>query len=250
MKSGKSFKRIYYKNMGRGSRQNNVSPTNRIGNESDETSALSENSILEATDLIRNASEKNRSALIWATAAHQGQIRKQTPNSYSGEAVPYVTHTIMVMTLLSQSRGDRDLVCAGVLHDIIEDTDVSYNELREEFGTKVANLVQAVTKDETWKGIRLEDQAEKIHAKCMEVGPDACALKAADLIANLSDLVWSAEKGGQQALKDLFGERKDRWRRKIEHYYRLSDLLSKEINMYPGLQKALEIRKKELSKFL
>jgi (p)ppGpp synthase/HD superfamily hydrolase len=201
-------------------------------------------------DVLNIASEKNRAAMVWAETAHRNQTRKQTPNSLiSGRDVPYFIHTATVMNILSKANADRNLVCAGILHDIVEDTDTTSQQLRKEFGNDVAELVAAVTKDDSFKGTRLEKQAKVIVAKCSAYGSRACALKAADLLANISDLVWTIEADGLQAVKDLFMEH--RWKRKVNHYLELSELLQDQIKAdYPGLQQALATRTSELNKLI
>ena len=73
-----------------------------------------------------------------AERAHAGQMRK------SGE--PYIQHPLAVACLLSELRMDPDSVAAGLLHDVVEDSDLDLEKLREEFGPDVANLVDGVTK--------------------------------------------------------------------------------------------------------
>jgi (p)ppGpp synthase/HD superfamily hydrolase len=76
-------------------------------------------------------------ALIYASSAHAGQRRK------SGE--PYIVHPIETATILAELRMDTDTVIAGLLHDTVEDTDVSGDDIRRRFGNGVANIVEGVT---------------------------------------------------------------------------------------------------------
>jgi len=82
-------------------------------------------------DLIERAFRK-------AETAHAGQTRKSDE--------PYFTHCVAVATILAEMKLDAEAVAAGLLHDVIEDTHVTYDELREEFGSVVARLVDSVTK--------------------------------------------------------------------------------------------------------
>lgn len=79
-----------------------------------------------------------RRAYMTAKNAHEGQVRS------SGE--PYITHPIAVATLLADMRMDFETIMAGLLHDVVEDTQISMNQLSQMFGNKVAQLVSGVTK--------------------------------------------------------------------------------------------------------
>jgi len=76
-------------------------------------------------------------ALIFASAAHSGQRRK------SGE--PYIVHPVETATILAELRMDTDTLIAGLLHDTIEDTDVSLGDIDRRFGQSVAAIVEGVT---------------------------------------------------------------------------------------------------------
>ena len=77
-------------------------------------------------------------AIEVATKAHEGQLRK------TGE--PYIIHPLAVMKILQEWNMDEDTVIAGVLHDTVEDTDLTLKEIEEQFGKDVAFLVNGVTK--------------------------------------------------------------------------------------------------------
>src|SRR5687768_9976321 len=79
-----------------------------------------------------------KKAYEFATAAHTGQTRK------SGE--PYVTHPASVAQLITQLKLDVPSVCAGLLHDTIEDTGTTVEQIQAGFGDEVAFLVEGVTK--------------------------------------------------------------------------------------------------------
>ena len=77
-------------------------------------------------------------AIEVATAAHEGQLRK------NGE--PYITHPLAVQKILEEWGMDEDTVIAGILHDTVEDTSVTLDDIRQDFGESVAFLVDGVTK--------------------------------------------------------------------------------------------------------
>ena len=139
-------------------------------------------------------SERVRAALRLAERAHRGQLRK-------GSEVPYVLHPVAVAMLLLAAGADEDLVCAGFLHDVVEDSDTTLRGLDEQFGPRVARLVAAVTERKVaddgsripWDVRRNDTIAHLEHAD-----DDVRALKAADLAANLGDLVLDHAEVGDE----------------------------------------------------
>jgi len=130
-------------------------------------------------------------AADFAARAHRRQRRKDE------EATPYVNHVIEVAFLLAQAGCEAEVVAAGLLHDTIEDTGVTYEELAVEFGPRVADLVAAVTDDKSLpKQVRKEKQVEHARAASAEVG----AIKTADKTSNLRSIHaappagWSIER--------------------------------------------------------
>src|SRR5690554_4159651 len=77
-------------------------------------------------------------AYHFAAAAHEGQKHA------SGE--PYIVHCLAVAAILAELKVPPVIVVAGILHDTVEDTDVTLDNIREEFGDEVARLVDGVTK--------------------------------------------------------------------------------------------------------
>ena len=94
-------------------------------------------------------------ALFYADLKHKGQYRK------SGEE--YITHPLMVASMLIDLRASANTICAGLLHDVIEDTDTKKEEIQEEFNLDIANLVEAVTK------IKNNDHSTKEEAKALYI---------------------------------------------------------------------------------
>ena len=82
--------------------------------------------------------ERIRAAYICARDAHAGQLRK------SGE--PYITHPLAVADMLADMYLDPASIMAALLHDVIEDTPLTYEDLKAKFGTEVADLAEGVTK--------------------------------------------------------------------------------------------------------
>ncbi len=88
--------------------------------------------------------ERIRYAYETADEAHRGILRR------SGE--PYISHPLEVALLLADMRIDADGIVAALLHDVVEDTDMTLDELRERFGRAVADIVDGVTKFDTLAG--------------------------------------------------------------------------------------------------
>ena len=118
-------------------------------------------------------------AAEFAARRHAGMARKGRGNE------PYVNHLAEVANLLAvaTSGADAELVAAGWLHDTIEDTDTTREELAEEFGARVAGIVVEVTDDMSLpKDRRRQKQIEDAPHK----SPDAKLVKIADKISNVS----------------------------------------------------------------
>ncbi len=82
--------------------------------------------------------DRVQKAIDFSIKAHEGQFRK------SGE--PYVTHPILVAAITASITGDEDMTIAALLHDVVEDTPITLEEIKEAFGERVALLVEGLTK--------------------------------------------------------------------------------------------------------
>ncbi len=122
-------------------------------------------------------------AYEFAERAHEGQMRK------SGD--PYVTHPLSVAFIISQLRLDVPSICAGLLHDCVEDTTVTVEELSNEFGEEVAFLVDGVTKlgQLPWS-TREERQAENFRKMLLAMSRDirVILVKFCDRLDNMRTL--------------------------------------------------------------
>ena len=119
-------------------------------------------------------------AFVVAEAAHTGQYRK------SGEA--YVTHPVAVATILAQWRMDSETLMAAILHDVVEDTDTTLQELAKQFGVPVANLVDGVSKMDKLKFESAEAaQAENFRKMIIAMASDlrVILIKLADRLHNM-----------------------------------------------------------------
>ena len=83
---------------------------------------------------------KLNDAIVFATNAHSGQTRK-------GKNTPFIVHPLNALVVASSITDDEDILCASVLHDTVEDTPVTKEEIETKFGKRVAHLVMSDSED-------------------------------------------------------------------------------------------------------
>lgn len=127
--------------------------------------------------------ENLRKAIDFIEEKHGNQVRA------SGE--PYITHPIEVALILAQMGLDIDTVIAGLLHDVLEDTQTTYQELEEKFGRQVASIVQGVTKLGKFEFKDIQEQkAENYRKLILATAKDlrVILVKLADRLHNMKTL--------------------------------------------------------------
>lgn len=143
--------------------------------------------------------EKIKKAYSMANTLHQGQQRQ------SGE--PYIIHPLNVAYILAELRADSDTVCAGLLHDTLEDTNISKEEIAENFNSDVANLVDGVTKISKMNFSSKQDQNLANTRKIItSITNDVriILIKLADRLHNMRTLGFKSEfKQKENALETL-----------------------------------------------
>jgi len=136
-------------------------------------------------------SELIAKALEMAEAAHAGQTR----NGSGGMA--YIHHPVAVAELLAKHGFDESTVAAALLHDVVEDSEMSIEDIAAGFGQRVADLVAALTEDESIEPFEPRKEAHRRHVD--EVGGDALAIYAADKLSNIRVLRRALASEGESA---------------------------------------------------
>lgn len=144
-------------------------------------------------------------AIEVAAKAHQNQFRKTTD-------IPYISHPYAVGLLLAQSGCSEEVIVSGLLHDTVEDTEITLEHIRENFGDKVASIVEGCSEPDRslpWK-TRKQHTIEFLKTASLEVRMVACA----DKLHNIRSIISEHEKIG-----DAVWERFNRGKNEQKWYY-------------------------------
>lgn len=124
-------------------------------------------------------------AIVFAVNAHSGMVRKGTQN-------PYILHPLEAASIVGTMTTDREVIAAAVLHDVVEDTDVTIEMIRQQFGQRVAELVDAESENKradqpaaaTWK-LRKQETLDHLNA---EKDPAVKMITLGDKLSNLRSM--------------------------------------------------------------
>jgi (p)ppGpp synthase/HD superfamily hydrolase len=130
---------------------------------------------------------KIQKAISIASLAHKEQKRKIT-------GVPYISHPLSAGLILAKTKAPEDVIVAGILHDTIEDTNLTKEFIQKEFGADVARMVNDVTEQDknlSW------DERKKVACEHIEhMQQDSLLVKSADVLDNMLDMIASYKKDG------------------------------------------------------
>ena len=137
-------------------------------------------------------------AILYATIMHQGKVRKR-------KNIPFILHPLEVAQILATMTDDREVIAAGILHDVVEDTDGTLDEIRSRFGERVAHLVDSETeaaypeesKAKSWRK-RKEQSLQKLR-QSEDIGVKMLWL--ADKLANIRSLARDCSENGESVWK-------------------------------------------------
>lgn len=139
---------------------------------------------------------KIQKAIKFATKTHeiyQKQKRK-------GKDVAYIIHPLTVGIILAHAGANEDVICAGILHDTIEDSieerKVNLKMIEDFFGENIAKLVLALTEED--KSLPWEERKRIAKEHIKDFSNDATLVKSADIIANTRELIEDYKKDGEE----------------------------------------------------
>ena len=185
-----------------------------------------------------------------ARSAHENQLRK------SGE--PYIIHPLSVSIILADLELDKETIVAGLLHDVVEDTEWTNEDVTREFGADVAHLVDGVTKLSKlqYHGDKMEFQADNLRKMFMAMAKDirVILIKLADRLHNMRTLKYQPEEKQKEIARETLdiyspiAQRLGISRIKVE----LDDLSLKYLkpDVYQELKDTISAKKEEREEFI
>ena len=177
--------------------------------------------------------QKIQQAIDFATEKHKGQMRK-----YGGEE--YITHPIAVAEIVASVMNDEDAICAALLHDTLEDTKTTYQELQEIFGDRVARMTKDVTSpSKEFPQYKRAERKALDRNHLASIDGDSQSIKYADILHNIPTMVKNNPKFGKMYVDEKWEDIRVMTRGN-------STLRNKVIKMLEGYRELNEI-KRELS---
>ena len=180
--------------------------------------------------------DKVTKAIQFAAAAHDGMVRKKNNT-------PYILHPLEASVIVGSMTDDSDIIAAALLHDVVEDTDITIEEIEENFGSRVRTLVEAETEDKradlppesTWK-IRKEESLIEL-ASCNDTA--VLMLWLGDKLSNMRSFyrIWKNEGNSMWQAFNQKDPAQQKW-----YYTRIAELTS-ELKEFSAWQEYNELVK-------
>ena len=145
-------------------------------------------------------------ALQIASMAHEGQYRKNTK-------IPYIAHPVAVGMILQKAGYSEEMVVAGILHDTVEDTDITIEDIEREFGIEVARIVEGCSEPD--KSLSWEERKEHTIEFLKTASEEIRAVACADKLHNVRSIREDVEQSGEKVWS-----RFRRGKKEQEWYYR------------------------------
>jgi len=168
-------------------------------------------------------------AIEFAARAHRGQFRKASP-------LPYILHPLSVARILIECDASEEIVIAALLHDVVEDTNVTLEQVRGAFGDNVARLVQGMSepnRKDTW------ENRKRGTLEFLETAPqDILLIELADKLDNIREIGKDIAREG-----DVVWQRFNRGRDQQEWLYeQFADIFLRRIQSECGIQLARQFQ--------
>lgn len=179
-------------------------------------------------------------AIRFATDAHQGQLRKST-------SIPYILHPLEAAAIVGTMTTDDEVIAGAVLHDVVEDTDTTVEQVQAQFGRRIAELVASESEDkrenlpaeDTWK---IRKQETLNHLKTAPL--DVKMITLGDKLSNIRALCRDHD-----AIGDALWQRFNQKDKNEQHWYYqgIADCLT-ELKDYPAYQEYCGLVQKTFAK--
>jgi (p)ppGpp synthase/HD superfamily hydrolase len=175
-------------------------------------------------ELMEAYSPRYDAALVLAARAHRSQTRK-------GGDVPYLVHPVHVSVILMHHGFSEDVAIAGLLHDIVEDQDVSLSSIEVGFGPAVAEMVAALTEKKKQDGvprpweIRKQEALEQVQRASLE----AVAVKAADALHSTRSMAADLRREGSS----LWGSFSRGPAQSLWYYRNVAEIVGRRLGPHP-----------------
>lgn len=167
-------------------------------------------------------SHKIEQAIRAAAVLHKDQVRK------GDMPFPVVSHLVSVAMIVADYTNDEDTICAALLHDTIEDTDYTVEELQEDFGGPVRDIVEALSEPqtETDGGNTFWKKKKNVYVEQLKTAPtEALIVCAADKIHNMRTMVEDYYDDHSKFMANFGGKLEER----IIAYQEISNVLNKRL---------------------